>query len=123
MQKKTKVLKQRNIIIYCTYNELGIIYYEMGKYDLAEKYYKKAAEKNDDLAMYNLGLLYQETGKIDLAEKYYKMSADHDNLGAMFQLAEFYKVLGSEDESGKLTKLAEKYYLMYLEKEKKMNRD
>ena len=54
--------------------ELGIIYYEAGKYDEAIAEFKKAISVNpNSLRAYNgLGLVYSEQGKYDLAVRFYQ---------------------------------------------------
>ncbi|MGE4357633.1 MAG: tetratricopeptide repeat protein, partial [Candidatus Omnitrophota bacterium] len=56
------------------YNNLGVIYQNEGKIDLAIEYYRKAQEIDPNLhnAILNLGAIYQERGDLDTALKLYK---------------------------------------------------
>lgn len=47
---------------------LGLLYDEQGKYDLAEKYYLMGAKHNDSDSMYNLGVLYYNQEKYQTAK-------------------------------------------------------
>ena len=89
---------------------LGYIYAKQAKYDLAEKYYLMAIEKENDVAMYNLGNLYKNQAKYDLAEKYYLMAIEKEHINAMYNLGNLYNNQAKYD-------LAEKYWLMAIEKE------
>lgn len=68
----------------------GNSYYENGKYDLAEKYWKMAADKGNIDALYALGILYEDADKLDLAEKYYKLAADKGDADAQYNLGVLY---------------------------------
>ena len=58
-------------------NNLGILYEEQKKYDLAEIYYKKAADGGLKDAQYNLGLFYSDRGKKDLSKKYSELAENN----------------------------------------------
>lgn len=55
-------------------NNLGILYIQQNKPDLAEQYLKQAADLGNAAAMKNLGDLYIQQNKLDLAEQYYKQA-------------------------------------------------
>ncbi|MDD5006189.1 MAG: tetratricopeptide repeat protein [Candidatus Omnitrophica bacterium] len=77
------------------YNNLGGGYVDIGKYDKAIYFYKKATEvdPNDTLAYYNLGVMYGQTGNIKEQIAAYKKAIEllpsfsqaYNNLGAVFQ--------------------------------------
>ena len=71
-------------------NNIGIIYDNQEKYDLAEKYYLMAIDKGYENAMCNLGFLYYNQEKYDLAEKYYLMAIEKGNEDAMCNLGNLY---------------------------------
>ncbi len=60
------------------HNDLGVVYYKKGQYDLAEKEFLKAIEKKKDwyLPYFNLGNLYYKKGELDKAIKYFEKSLD-----------------------------------------------
>ena len=99
------------------------IYVHGNKTVKAEEYYNLLIKEGVYDTYNELGIIYYEQENYTLAEKYYKKTIEKSDVLAMFQLAEFYKVLDGEDGGGNLTKLAEKYYLMYLEESKKINEE
>lgn len=91
-------------------NYVGLYYkYNKRQYDLAEKYYLMAIEKDNVSSMNNLGILYFDQGKYDLAEKYLLMAVNKSNPRAMNNLGYVYK-------KSKSYYFAEKYYLMAIKK-------
>ncbi|HBL77523.1 MAG: hypothetical protein A2W90_10270 [Bacteroidetes bacterium GWF2_42_66] len=92
-------------------SSLALLYEDLGKYELAEKYYIKANVENGDYeALFNLALLYENQKKYELAEKYYLEAIGKGNSDAMFNLALLYQDQEKYD-------LSEKYYLEAIEKE------
>ena len=84
--------------------QLGCIYYEQNKLDVAAKHFKLFADQREDLeVLCNLGLIYAEQKKFDLAKQYYKKPAEQGIDTALANLGFIY------DEEGKFD-LAEKYY-------------
>lgn len=74
-------------------NDLGVIYAEMGNYDIAEKYYRKALAVDPDNAdsYNNLGFLYARIGMLDKAIESYRQAiliepkaAYFNNLGSAY---------------------------------------
>ena len=53
---------------------LGLLYENQEKFDLAEKYYLMAIKENNSNAMFNLGLLYYNQEKFELALKYFEQA-------------------------------------------------
>ena len=57
----------------------GYDYYQSGNYTEAVRWYRKAAEQNQDYAQYNLGVCYEEglgvQESIDEAVKWYRKAA------------------------------------------------
>lgn len=88
---------------------LGYIYERQGKYELAEKEYKKAIKKDRKnwLAYYNLGNIYAKREKWDIAEEFYlkalEFSKDPDLLN---NLAYVLNKKGEHCEALKLVKEA-----------------
>jgi len=56
------------------HNDLGVIYEKKGEFNLAEKEYKKAIEKNKNwyLPYFNLGNLYYKIKNYEKAKEYYE---------------------------------------------------
>ncbi|MEZ0323042.1 MAG: tetratricopeptide repeat protein [Hydrogenothermaceae bacterium] len=63
------------------HNDLGVIYEKKNMYDLAEKEYKKAINKNKNwyLPYFNLGNLYYKKGDLDKSIEYYKKALEREN--------------------------------------------
>lgn len=90
-------------------NDLGTIYEERNRFDLAEKYYKYAINKgSSSLAMYNLAELYRQQNRITHAKKYYHMGTDKGDGFAAYQLALLY-------DKEKTYERAAKYYQKMLD--------
>ncbi len=74
---------------------LGGIYYENKKFELAEKYYLKAADEGSVRAMTCLGYVYYygRVGSPDYekAFKYYKLASDMRDIEATYKLSDMYK--------------------------------
>ncbi|MDR0232916.1 MAG: tetratricopeptide repeat protein [Dysgonamonadaceae bacterium] len=85
-------------------NIIGCIYEDQELFDLAEKYYLMAIEKENVAAMFNLGNLYYNQEKYDLAEQYYLQAIEKGDVDAIFNLGGLYGILGRFD-------LSEKYFL------------
>ncbi len=62
------------------HNDLGVIYEKKGEFDLAEKEYKKAINKDKNwyLPYFNLGNLYYKMGKKEKAIEYYLKSLEKE---------------------------------------------
>ena len=75
-------------------NGLGIIHlYGLGKkpdYNLAEKYFKKAFELGDKIAIYNLGELYRKKNDINLSSSWYKQAIADNPYKAYEGLSKLY---------------------------------
>ena len=71
-------------------HSLGFLYEIQHKYDLAEKYYLMAAERNIPYSTNKLGDLYKKQGKHELAEKYYLMALEKGSFFAFYNLRQFY---------------------------------
>ncbi len=69
---------------------LGQLYKNQRKLDLAEKYFLMAAGKDDPSSMYSLGLLYKNQNKFELAEKYYIMATQYNHPRALNNLGLLY---------------------------------
>ena len=91
------------------YFVLGFLCDNQKKFDLAEKYYLMAIEKEHVSAMFNLGFLYANQEKYNLAEKYYLMAIEKEHVSAMFNLGLLYDNQEEYD-------LAEKHYLQAIRK-------
>ena len=76
------------------YSQIGLNYYNRGKYDKAIESFQKALHSEGESASihYNLGLAYQAKGLLDEAAKEYKRSLElnpsdaeaHNNLGIIY---------------------------------------
>lgn len=94
--------------------EDGICYYYYGlhfqlnnEYDKMRKYYEKAIEFGESMAMNNLAYYYSSENN-KLAEKYYQMAVSKGNNLAMHNLAVWYRNRRNDVET-------EKYFLMAIE--------
>ena len=87
----------------------GLIYSYLNQFKESEKYYLKAIEKGNSMAMYNLAILYDNQDKPELAEKYYLQAIEKGHSDAMNNLANLYNNQNKPE-------LAEKYYLQAIEK-------
>ncbi|GHT48451.1 hypothetical protein FACS1894102_1520 [Spirochaetia bacterium] len=94
------------------YYSIGMAYYEMGKYDEAQRWLSRAVGKNKTLraSEYNLGRIAFETGRYTDASKYFSRILKKDPKNVMALQAEAYTQikLGNLEE-------AEKYYKSVLE--------
>jgi Flp pilus assembly protein TadD len=63
------------------HNDLGVAYEQKGMFDLAEKEYKKAAEKQKDWAIpyFNLGNLSYRKGALKSSEDYYRTALTYES--------------------------------------------
>lgn len=68
------------------HNELGYIYEKQGKFELAEKEYRWAVQKEKGWAVpyFNLGNLYFRMGDLEKAEKHYHEALDRDGTNPDF---------------------------------------
>ena len=82
---------------------LGVLYFNQGKHDLAEKYWKLANEQNFVDAQHHLGVLYYNQGKFDLVEKYWKMASEQGDKVCQLKLGYVYETQGKYE-------LAKQYY-------------
>jgi tetratricopeptide (TPR) repeat protein len=114
------------------FHQLGVLYYDQGKMDEAEKMYLRALHGKEKAwgldhtstlnTVNNLGLLYSDQGKMDEAEKMYLRALqgyekawglDHTSpLNTVNNLGNFYQKQGKMDE-------AEKMYLRALQGKEK----
>ena len=110
--------------------KLGNLYYfDLGKYDLAEKYLKMSIKNNDTESLKTLGIFYYNRWDYESAEKYFKPVAEKGDVKSQAFLASVYDNLNKKDLAKKYYKIAadngdmsSQYYLacMY-EEEGKMN--
>ena len=92
------------------HNDLGLAYEQKGMWDLAEKEYLKAAEKQKDwhVPPFNLGNLSYRQKDLERAEKYYRraLDLDRDNPDTMNNLANLLFEKGSPEEAKQLIERA-----------------
>ncbi len=89
---------------------IASLYYLLGKYDLAEKYFLMSVEKNDCVAANNLGFYYQHVKKdFQNAEKYYMIAHETGDQYSIYNLYTLYKMLEGKQEE------MEKYYQTVLQ--------
>lgn len=85
------------------HNDLGYIYENQGKYELAEREYTKALKKEKDWTVpyFNLGNVHFKQGNLNKAEEYYRkaIQRDPDNSDIMNNLANVLCELGQYDEA------------------------
>jgi len=86
------------------HNNLGVIYEQEGKYDLALREYKMAASKDPELVtpLVNIGNVYLKQSEYEDAEKYYKKALKKDsmNMEAANNLASLYIETGGDYREG-----------------------
>ena len=91
---KTVQKTSEDICFPCAHNNLGTVYYNTQRYDLAEHQLKKAIQldSNFSKAYNNLGMIYLNNHRYDLAEHYYKKAIQFDstNVGAYEDLGLVY---------------------------------
>lgn len=89
-----------------TYHMLSVNYYNLARFDEAEKYGKEAVERKDDFlkAWLNLGSVYRAQAKLDEALKCYQKAnqIDPTNAGVAFRIGEIYRDQGDLDQAMKL---------------------
>ena len=75
--RKAMAIKPTNI---GALNNLGVLFYMLGKYELAEAEYKKAVllSPRSPVVYYNVGLCYQQKGLIQEASSWYGMALEKD---------------------------------------------
>lgn len=92
------------------HNDLGVVYLEQKKYELAEKEFLKAIKKRPkwDLPYFNLGNAYYFVGNFDKAEEFYKKTLELNakNTDAMNNLAYLFMEQCRLDEALKLIEKA-----------------
>lgn len=92
------------------HNDLGVVYLEQKKYELAEKEFLKAIKKRSkwDLPYFNLGNAYYFVGNFDKAEEFYKKTLELNakNTDAMNNLAYLFMEQCRLDEALKLIEKA-----------------
>ena len=110
---------------------LGLIYLNRGKLDLAEEMHKKSLEINGQLGWLegmatqygNLGVVYRTQGKLELAEKMIKQGLDIDEkLGRLEGMANHYGNLGLVYRTQGKLELAEKMIKQGLDIDEKLGR-
>ncbi len=95
-QNDKKRRTQNDIYLAQAYDNLGVIYAEMGLIDIAISFYKKAVEADpqNPRAHNNLGVAYEEKGDYEAAIEEYKkafglcpeLKEAHYNLGSLYGL-------------------------------------
>ncbi|MEN6446425.1 MAG: tetratricopeptide repeat protein [Syntrophaceae bacterium] len=92
------------------HNDLGLAYEQKGMWDLAEKEYLKAAEKQKGwyVPPFNLGNLSYKQKNLERTEKYYRraLDLDRDNPDTMNNLANLLFEKGSPEEAKQLIERA-----------------
>lgn len=75
-------------------NDLGSIYEEEGRYDLAKKYFLRSLQTEPDYvrALYNMGVVDHRLGNIERSKDYYRkgIAADSSFFGNYFNLSALY---------------------------------
>jgi tetratricopeptide (TPR) repeat protein len=88
------------------YYAIGMAYYEMGKYDEAERWLNRALSRNRTMSAseYNLGRIAYGTGRYSEALRKFKaiLKKDPENIMALKAAAYTYVKLGNLDEAQKL---------------------
>ena len=88
-------------------NNLGLLYYEQGKKDMAVKYLKSAVDNGYYNAAFDLGLIYGQLDDKENAEKYLLVSLEKaKNNGALYHLGLLYYEQGKKDMAVKYFKQA-----------------
>ncbi|MBB6462856.1 ATP-binding protein [Flammeovirga kamogawensis] len=118
--------KEDNTFLPYSYNDIAIVYRNLGNLGEAIKAYKlsysslKALNEKRGLAgvSNNISSLYLELGKVDSALKYakqsyklaYQVHAKHELMGASFQLSELYERKGNYREALKYERQSNELY-------------
>ncbi|TNE59601.1 MAG: tetratricopeptide repeat protein [Bacteroidetes bacterium] len=83
-----------NICFPCAYTNLGLVYLDTKRFDLAEKNFRKAIEQDSTFtdAYYDLGLVFENRKQYAEAETYYKRSIEIDStyMDAYYNLGRVY---------------------------------
>ena len=87
--KIIKELAKKNHI--SALNLAGVIYYDKGDYDKAEKYWEKAAKAGHPGAMVNIGKLYEEGDEYVEAYHWFKKAADSNSALGIYYLGTAYE--------------------------------
>jgi len=92
------------------HNNLGVVYLKQGKYELAEREFKKAIKKNPKwpIPYFNMGNLFYTLKEYDKAESYYRKAIEisPDNTDAINNLAYLLYEQKRLDEALKLIEMA-----------------
>ena len=86
--------------------DLGNIYKDVEKYEMAEKYYLIAAEKNNTVSLYNIGCIYKICQNILTAIKYFLLAIENGCVNSMKKLGKLYKEINNYDLAIQYFKLA-----------------
>jgi TPR repeat protein len=94
--------------------QLGDVYHNAAELELAEKYYKMAADSGNAVGQYRLGGFYSQRKQSkypdknlkELTLKYLKMSSDQGNLDALFYMGTYYAFNGDQVSYEKYVKEA-----------------
>jgi tetratricopeptide (TPR) repeat protein len=88
------------------HNDLGVVYEQKKEFDLAEKEYLKAIEKDGKwyLPLFNLGNLCYENSQFEKAEGYYRraLALDGSNPDILNNLASLLHEISLDHEAGEL---------------------
>jgi tetratricopeptide (TPR) repeat protein len=100
------VIIVRDPLTASEHNDLGVIYEQKGQFDLAEKEYLKAVEKDGKwyLPLFNLGNLSYQKSDLEKAERYYRRSLalDTSNPDVMNNLASLLHDISLDHEATEL---------------------
>lgn len=90
-------------------NNLGNIYSDLKKYDLAKELYLEAISLGEVSTLNNLAVLFEENNEFEKAEEYFIQATLNNNLDAFKNLALLYSKLNRTEE-------AEKYFLLAIDR-------
>lgn len=92
------------------HNDLGVVYEQKGAYDVAEKEYRRAIDKDKHWAVpwFNLGNLAYRRGELSQAERHYRtaLRQDGNNADVMNNLANVLADQGKRAEAAALIERA-----------------
>lgn len=82
-------------------NELGKKAIDKSDFDRAEKWFRKAAERDYTNAIHNMGVLYSRKGEFDNAIKWFVRSANKRDADSAYNLGLIYTYKGNDNEANK----------------------